>query len=100
LGREKQAALLLRASCKTDSQDWHKEKLAALLVTCWAVRTFPTPDEYETLIHEITAEIRNEVFSRGPLPHDPGGRLREVCQLLGASVAASREAAPPTGFSF
>jgi hypothetical protein len=99
-GRKRQIAPLIEAWNLTTPEDWHQEKISALLGSCWFIKTFPTPDEYEASVHAIAAEIRKQVFCDGPVANDPDGRLKQIKFLLALSVVVARQAEPPEGFSF
>ena len=92
-GRERLISLIVRARIATDPADARRHRLSALVVSCFAVKTFPSEQALRDAVEEICASIKRQAFASGPVPDDPDQRLSGIVALLRAAVA-ERESLP------
>lgn len=92
-GRERLMWLILGARIATDLDDAHRERCSDLLVSCFAVKTFPSAHALRDAVDEMCSAIKRQAFAAGPVPHDPGHRLSGIVALLRAALG-ERESLP------
>jgi hypothetical protein len=92
-GRERLMSLILRARTATSLDDAHRERLGALVVSCFGTKTFPGDQALRDAVEEMCGAIKHQAFADGPVAEDPDERLRGIVSLLHAAVA-ERESLP------
>ena len=92
-GRERLVSLILRARIATDPTDAHRQRLSALVVSCFAIDTFPTEQALRDAVEEMCASIKRQAFEGEPVANDPDQRLSRIVALFHAAVA-ERESLP------
>ena len=92
-GRERLMSLILRARFATAPDDGHRERASDLLVSCFAVKTFPTAQGLREAVEGMCASIKDQAFAGTPVADDPDHRLRVIVAHLRAAVA-ERERLP------